>query len=518
MAYQGTCIIYLRKSTQWDDRQTVSIETQEKECEDLAKQHNLRVIDKIEEKKSAKTSGKRPWFLQLLKLCKKWGIDYVIASDTTRVSRNTMDAALFTELISEKKIKWLYAASTGQLFDGLNIFSAMMLGISFLMSKADNDMRASNVKTKMKTHYNNGRIITRMPFGYKSIPILSADGEKVSRYIKIMEKEAALVRMAFQMRIAGKNMREIAEYFTQEGYKKTAGIIDKLLRNEFYIGIQDTKFGRVEISMLENKGYKRLISVEDYEKVNDIKRIYKRERNVSFPAYFRGLVFDRDNIPLTPYQTENKYGVRYTYYRSQNYSKHQLNISEDKLIEKANEYMKRFENLPMNIIQGFGLQITHKVAEGRKQMNVEKQTISREIGECEKAIINLQDKYIANKIDDTMFADMLTRYNDKKRQLVLKNEKIDKQHQSFEDLSYSLVKLLENLSQTYKEGTLEDKSRILKSIQVKLFYDEIDLLYIKQNPMLEALDFGKNEIDFWDGSATENRTPVTGMRILGPNH
>ena len=50
------------------------------------------------------------------------------------------------------------------------------------------------------------------------------------------------MRMAFVMRIAGKNTREIAEYFTKEGYKKTAGIIDKLLHNEFYIGILDTKF------------------------------------------------------------------------------------------------------------------------------------------------------------------------------------------------------------------------------------------------------------------------------------
>ena len=59
MTYQETCIIYLRKSTQDEDRQTVSIETQEKECDDLVKRLNLRVIDKIQEKKSAKVSGKR---------------------------------------------------------------------------------------------------------------------------------------------------------------------------------------------------------------------------------------------------------------------------------------------------------------------------------------------------------------------------------------------------------------------------------------------------------------------------
>ena len=518
MAYQETCIIYLRKSTQDEDRQTVSIETQEKECDDLVKRLNLRVIDKIEEKKSAKTSGKRPWFAQLLKLCKKGGIDYVVASDTTRVSRNTLDAAFFTELISEKKIKWLYAASTGQLFDGMNIFSAMMLGISFLMSKADNDQRATYVKWRMQTHYDNGRIITRMPFWYKSIPILTEDGTKVSKKIQVVEKEAALVRMAFQMRIAGKNTREIAEYFTKEGYKKTAGIIDKMLHNEFYTGIQDTKFWRTQISLTENIGYKPIISPDDYEKINGIQRVYKRERNVAFPAYFRGVIFDIQDIPLTPYQTENKYGVRYTYYRSQNRSNQKVNISEEKVFEKVNEYMKKFQNLPPEVIQWFWLQITQKMMDGKKQMTIEKQNISRDITKHNEGLKNLEDKYTFNKISDDQFVDMTARYKEEKRQLELKIEKIEKKQRELEDLWRNLVKLLENLSQTYKVWTFAEKSRIFKSIQVKLFCDDTGLLYIKENPTLEALDFGGNNSLDMDGSATENRTPVTGMRILGPNH
>ncbi len=517
MAQQETCIIYLRKSTQGEDRQTVSIETQEKECDELVKKLNLRVIDRIEEKRSAKTTGKRPWFLQLLKLCKKWGIDYVVASDTTRVSRNTMDAAFFTELISEKKIKWLYAASTGQLFDGMNIFSAMMLGISFLMSKADNDMRSSNVKSRMLKLYWDGHIITRMPFWYKSIPILTEDGTKVSRKIQVVDKEAALIRMAFQMRIASKNTREIAEYFTKEGYKKTAGTIDKLLHNEFYIGIQDTKFGRAQISLIENVWYKPIISTEDFEKVNNIKRVYKRERNVAFPAYFRGLVFDVEDIPLTPYQTENKYGERYTYYRSQNRSNQWVNISEEKLFEKAATYMKKFENLPPEVIQWFWIQLTQKMIDWRKQMTIEKQNISRDITKHEEGLKNLEDKYTFNKISDEQFSDMTNRYIEEKRQLELKIERINKKQAELEDLSRNLVKLLENLSQTYKVWTYAEKSRILKSIQVKLFCDDSKFLYIKENPTLEALDFGGNNSLNMDGSATENRTPITGMRIPCPS-
>lgn len=518
MAQQETCIIYLRKSTQGEDRQTVSIETQEQECDALVKKHNFRVIDKIEEKKSAKTSGKRPGFAQLLKLCKKWGIDYVIASDTTRVSRNTMDAAFFTELISEKKIKWLYAASTGQLFDGMNIFSAMMLGISFLMSKADNDMRASNVITKMKKHYENGRVITRLPFWYKSVPILTDDGTKVSRKIQVVEKEAALVRMAFAMRIAGKNTREIAEYFTKEGYKKTAWTIDKLLHKKFYTGIQDTKFGKSQISLTENIWYKPIISPEDFEKVNGIQRVYKRERNVAFPAYFRGVVFDIQDIPLTPYQTENKYGVRYTYYRSQNRSNQKVNISEEKLFEKVNDYMKKFQNLPQEVIQWFWLQITQKMVDGKKQMTIEKQNISRDISKVQEWLRNLEDKYTFNKISDEQFLNMTARYTEEKRQLERKLETIEKKQYELEELWRNLVKLLENLSQTYKVWTFAEKSRIFKSIQVKLFVDDTGFLYIKENSTLEALSFDGLPIINNDGSATENRTPVCGMKTRCPNH
>ena len=518
MSYQGNCIIYLRKSTRGDDRQTISIESQKQVCDNLVAQRNLRVIDVIEEKRSAKDSGTRPEFQRMLKQCKKWWIDYIIAHDPTRVSRNSIDAAVFTELITKKVIKWFYSADNGQLYDGTNAFLAMMLGISFVMAKADNDIRSASVKSKMQTLYDNGKIITRMPFWYRPLHIPIDDGTHIEKRIQIVEKEAALVRMAFVMRIAGKNTREIAEYFTKEGYKKTAGIIDKLLHNEFYIGILDTKFWRTQISLSKNPWYKPLISQEDFEKVNGIKRVYVRERNVSFPAYFRGVVFDSDDIPLTPYQTENKYGVRYSYYRSQNRSSQKVNISEEKLFERVDEYMKKFQDLPPELIQWFWLQLTDKIAVWRRQMTTEIQTIARSISKIEDWIKNLEDKYVSNKVSDEKFAEMNSRYEEEIRQYKLKEKRIRKQQQELEELSENLVKLIGNLAQTYKVWTFEMKSRLFKSIQVKLFCDDTGLLYIKENPTLEALDFGGNNSLDMDGSATENRTPVDGMKIRCPNH
>ena len=179
--------------------------------------------------------------------------------------------------------------------------------------------------------------------------------------------------------------------------------------------------------------------------------------------------------------------------------------------------MKKFENLPPEVIQWFWIQLTQKMIDWRKQMTIEKQNISRDITKHEEGLKNLEDKYTFNKISDEQFSDMTNRYIEEKRQLELKIERINKKQAELEDLSRNLVKLLENLSQTYKVWTYAEKSRILKSIQVKLFCDDSKFLYIKENPTLEALDFGGNNSLNMDGSATENRTPITGMRIPCPS-
>lgn len=83
-------------------------------------------------------------------------------------------------------------------------------------------------------------------------------------------------------------------------------------------------------------------------------------------------------------------------------------------------------------------------------MTIEKQNISRDITKHEEGLKNLEDKYTFNKISDEQFSDMTNRYIEEKRQLELKIERINKKQAELEDLSRNLVKLLENLSQTYK--------------------------------------------------------------------
>ncbi len=316
-------IIYLRKSTDREDRQQISIETQRQYCESLARDKWLEPFV-IEDHKSAKEELKRPGFKQMLSLCKKWKYDYVIAYDPTRISRNTIDAAHFTELINKGHIKGFYSAESRQFFNGNDIFSAMMLGISFLMSKADNQMRSSNTRKKMETYFKEWRVMTNPPFGYKNYQFFDEYG-RLQHDVIVVEEEAKLVQEAFEMRSKWAYLRDISDYFKSKGYeKKSSSAIDHILKNLFYMGIQKGKLGEAEIKM---PWYRPLISCRLFEKVNAIRREIKRKKKVAYDAPLKGLLFDSTGSPLISYETINHYGNGYIYYRTQNHIAKKLNLS-----------------------------------------------------------------------------------------------------------------------------------------------------------------------------------------------
>ena len=62
-----TYCLYARKSTESDEKQALSIDSQIKEMTELAIRENLNVIDVRRESHSAKTSGERPVYNQLIK-------------------------------------------------------------------------------------------------------------------------------------------------------------------------------------------------------------------------------------------------------------------------------------------------------------------------------------------------------------------------------------------------------------------------------------------------------------------
>jgi DNA invertase Pin-like site-specific DNA recombinase len=86
-------VIYARKSTEDETRQVRSIPDQLKDCVDIARLRNLKVIgNPIVETKSAKEANLRPKFAQMIQDIQEGKYEGIIAWHPDRLSRNMREA------------------------------------------------------------------------------------------------------------------------------------------------------------------------------------------------------------------------------------------------------------------------------------------------------------------------------------------------------------------------------------------------------------------------------------------
>ena len=80
--------LYARKSTESEERQILSIDSQVKEMLQIAERENLEIVDIRRESHSAKDSGQRPVFKEILEDTKRGRFNGILAWDASRISRN----------------------------------------------------------------------------------------------------------------------------------------------------------------------------------------------------------------------------------------------------------------------------------------------------------------------------------------------------------------------------------------------------------------------------------------------
>lgn len=100
-------VIYLRKSTDDERKQVRSIDDQRKECLDLAKRMgiNVRPEDVFEERQSAKISGKRDIFNDIMEGFERGKYHGLISWSPDRLSRNMLEGGQIIEHVDYEKIQ-----------------------------------------------------------------------------------------------------------------------------------------------------------------------------------------------------------------------------------------------------------------------------------------------------------------------------------------------------------------------------------------------------------------------------
>ena len=97
-------IIYCRKSTDTEDKQVLSLDSQESELTQLAKANNLEILTILRESKSAKEPG-RPIFNEMMNMITTKKADAILCWKIDRLTRNPVDGGQVQWLLQNGQIK-----------------------------------------------------------------------------------------------------------------------------------------------------------------------------------------------------------------------------------------------------------------------------------------------------------------------------------------------------------------------------------------------------------------------------
>jgi DNA invertase Pin-like site-specific DNA recombinase len=157
-------VLYSRKSTESEERQILSIDSQINEMLSLAEKESLEIVDIRRESHSAKESGQRPVFKEILEDIRRGRYNGILTWAPDRLSRNAGDLGSLVDLMDQKKL--IHIQTHGQTFSN-SPNEKFLLMILCSQAKLENDNKSINVKRGLKTRVEMGLWPCPAPTGYQ---------------------------------------------------------------------------------------------------------------------------------------------------------------------------------------------------------------------------------------------------------------------------------------------------------------------------------------------------------------
>lgn len=271
-------VLYCRKSTDTEDRQVMSLESQEKEMRAFAEQNGLEISKVLIESQSAKAEG-RPVFASMLASIQSGEADAILCWKLDRLARNMADAGRVIDLLQRGVIKEIRTHDAVHL-PGDNV---LMLAVQLGMANQYIRDLSENVKRGNRAKLEQGGWPNRAPFGYKN--------DLATKEIVIDPQRGSLVARAFQLyAVYEMPLNQVARVMNNEGFRTESGrplgasLIERIIKNPFYMGIMYSN------GKYYNGNHEALISKALYEQAQQVQKIRTRpkEKKLMFPL--RGLI------------------------------------------------------------------------------------------------------------------------------------------------------------------------------------------------------------------------------------
>ena len=265
--------LYARKSSEADEKQALSIDSQIKEMLLIAQRDNLNVTEIRKESHSAKDSGQRPVYSQLIEDVRIGKFSGILTWAPDRLSRNAGDLGSLVDLMDQGRL--IEIKTYGQRFTN-SPNEKFLLMILCSQAKLENDNKSVNVKRGLKTRCEMGLRPGVAPTGY-------LNEKRTDRKCQVLlDTERAPVIKQMYEKVANQEwsgrrifhwLKDDLKFKTKTGKPLVLANIYLILKNPFY-------YGRFEYPVGSNNWYtgqhQPIISKDLFEKV----QVYLTRKNI----------------------------------------------------------------------------------------------------------------------------------------------------------------------------------------------------------------------------------------------
>ena len=273
-------IQYARKSSEAKERQALSIQDQNSECNTCETRDNLNVAYKLEESHSAFKPHNRPEFDRMLNLIQSGQANAILTWKPDRLCRNPEEGGKILQMLQDGQIKEIRTA-TGDIYTQDS--DHLVLQIHFGMANQYSRNLSQNVKRGLSHKCERGEYPRPACIGYECY------GDRGRRNIRPHPVESVFVREAYEMMATGKySLGQILLILTKKGLRTKKG--KEVGKSHLYnILTVPTYYGYFYQSGVLYKGnYEPVITKRLYDNVQDVIHNRSRPKSKSHIFAFTG--------------------------------------------------------------------------------------------------------------------------------------------------------------------------------------------------------------------------------------
>lgn len=456
-------VIYARKSTESEDRQALSIQSQIIEMQEIAKRENIRIVDILQESKTAKQPG-RPIFNAMVEKFKNGKYDGVLCWKIDRLARNPVDEGIIKWLLQNNTIKQIKTFDRDYNPED----NVVMASIEFSMATQYIRDLSKNVKRGQAEKIRRGEYPATPPLGYLI--------DYKTKKIYIDEERWQYVKDAFRLYATGQYaLPMLSKKLYRDGFRSRnnkrvyGGTIYNILKNPIYYGWfkWNDQIYRGTHAPIVSKALFDEVQEAFKRKRHDVKR------NIHTFVFRGHLICGECGLSITAEtRIKKKYNKEYIYYR----------CTKSRGVDKCSQKYLREEDLAKEIDQHlaklkFDEDIIDLMVEAAKASGQEKWDNARDIEKKNQMLLDnnkiRQDSLIEKFIDNAIPKEI---YNQKLAEL--KNEEATLEEGSrtskeafcdvFEKIEQAAI-FIKNAKKIFAKGDPETKKEVLSIITSDIY-------------------------------------------------